>query len=106
MTQFNPLIYFKKIWSLNWTLSISNRNGEDPYLPEYWVHINDFTLSIFYTTHLGRTNDTLSCDCYVLYFHLITQLTLEVVCIYRFYPAQMVLENLTVPSCISITLRN
>ena len=74
--------------------------------PEYWVRINDFTLSIFYTTHLCRTNDILSCDCYVLYFHLITQLTLEVVCTYRFYPAQMVLENLTVPSCISITLRN
>ena len=30
MAQFKPLIYFKRIWSLNWTLSISNRNGEDP----------------------------------------------------------------------------
>ena len=31
VSQFKPLIYFKQIWSLNWTLSISNRNGEDPY---------------------------------------------------------------------------
>jgi len=74
--------------------------------PEYWVHIYDFTLSIFYTTHLCCTNDTLSCDFYVLYFHLVTKLTLEAVSIYRFYAAQMVLENLTVPSCISITLHN
>ena len=76
--------------------------------PEYWVHINDFTLSIFYTTHLCRTNDILSCDCYVLYFHLITQLTLEVVFIYRFYPAQMVLEiwlfHLAFPSHTQLTL--
>ena len=36
VSQFKPLIYFKQIWSLNWTLSISNRNGEDPY-PYFWV---------------------------------------------------------------------
>ena len=47
--------------------------------PEYWVCVNDFTLSIFYTTHLCCTNDTRNFECSILYFHLITQLKLVMV---------------------------
>ena len=47
--------------------------------PEYWVCVNDFTLSIFYTTHLCCTNDIRNFECSILYFHLITQLKLVVV---------------------------
>ena len=47
--------------------------------PEYWVCVNDFTLSIFYTTHLCCTNDTRNFECSILYFHLFTQLKLVMV---------------------------